>query len=127
MTPNMQRRDFLWSAGISSGGFAFPPKARCLFAEDAARRGWRTFKVTTRVEVLRPSGATPVWLPAACIEETPFQKTLANKFNAEGGSAHIVEKRADGLGIVAATFPAGVKPVLTLTNRISTKDYGRGA
>jgi transglutaminase-like putative cysteine protease len=35
----------------------------------------------------------------------------------------MVESRADGLGIIAAEFPAGVKPVVTLTSRVATKNY----
>lgn len=64
-----------------------------------------------------------MWLPVALIGKTPFQKTLSNDFRAEGGTADIVERRADGLGIVAAEFAAGVKPVLTLTSRVATKNY----
>ena len=97
-------------------------KTECLLAEDATSGGWRTFEVKTRVEMLESSGATRVWLPAALIGMTPFQKTLSNDFRAEGGTARIVEGRADWLGIVAAEFPAGVKPVLTLTSRIATKN-----
>ena len=82
---------------------------------------WRTFEVTTRVEVLKPSGATRVWLPAALL--APFQRTLANDFKAEGGTAELVENKADVLGIVVAEFPAGVKPAVTLTSRIITRDY----
>ena len=118
----MNRRDFLRTAGVVSASLAFPKTAR-LFAEDAGADGWRTFEVTTRVEVLKSSGATRVWLPAALIRETPFQKTLSNGFSAEGGTARIVEGRDDGLGIIAAEFPAGVKPVLTLTSRVATKNY----
>jgi transglutaminase-like putative cysteine protease len=54
--------------------------------------------------------------------ETPFQKTLANTFNCEGGTVKVVESKTDGLGIIAAEFPAGVKPLLTVTSRISTKN-----
>jgi transglutaminase-like putative cysteine protease len=79
--------------------------------------------VTTRVEVLKPSGVTKVWLPAALSIETPFQKTVSNTFNADGGTARMVGTKADGLAMVAADFPAGVKPVLTLTTRVATKHY----
>ena len=82
---------------------------------------WRTFEVTTRVEVLKPSGTTRVWLPAALL--APFQRTLANDFKAEGGTAELVENKADVLGIVVAEFPAGVKPAVTLTSRITTRNY----
>jgi transglutaminase-like putative cysteine protease len=117
----MNRRDFLRSAGAASASLALT-KTECLLAEDAMSGGWRTFEVKTRVEMLKSSGATRVWLPAALIGMTPFQKTLSNEFSAEGGTARIVEGRADGLGIVAAEFPAGVKPVLTLTSRVATKN-----
>jgi transglutaminase-like putative cysteine protease len=118
----MNRRDFLRSAGIASASLAIPGKMR-LFAESAAPGSWRTFEVTTRVEALTSPSATRVWLPAALISETPFQRTLANRFHAEGGVAKMVESKIDALGIVAAEFPVGVKPVLTLTSRIATRNY----
>jgi transglutaminase-like putative cysteine protease len=118
----MNRRDFLRSAGIASASLAFPKSAR-LFADSAMPHLWRTFELTTRVEVLGTSGVTRVWIPAALLRETPFQRTIANRFHAEGGSAKMVENTADAMGMVAAQFPAGVKPVLTLTSRIATKDY----
>src|ERR1700682_5247967 len=117
----MNRRDFLRTAGVVSASLAFPKTAR-MFAEDAGSDAWRTFEVTTRVEVLKPSGPTRVWRPAALIRETPYQKTLANKFSAEGGAAEMVEHKNDALGIIAAKYPAGAAPVLTLTSRVSTKN-----
>lgn len=118
----MNRRHFLQSAGVVSAGIAIPNTGR-LFADNLPSGEWRTFEVKTRVEILKPSGKTQVWLPAALLGETPFQKTLSNEYSAEGGTAKIVEGRADRLGIVAATFPAGVKPVLTVTSRVATRNY----
>jgi transglutaminase-like putative cysteine protease len=76
----------------------------------------------TRVEVLKPAGTTRIWVPGALVSETPYQKTLANTFNAPGGQAHFVERPDDSLGIVAATFPADVAPVLTVMSRIATRN-----
>jgi transglutaminase-like putative cysteine protease len=118
----MNRRDFLGSAGIATASLVFA-KAGCLFSQSLTMGSWRTFEVTTRVEVLKPSGTTRIWLPSALISQAPFQKTLANTFNCEGGTAKIVESKADALGIVAAEFPAGVRPILTLTSRIATKNW----
>jgi transglutaminase-like putative cysteine protease len=117
----MNRRDFLRSAGVVSASLTLPKTAR-LFALGETPGAWRTFEVTTRVEVLKSSGTTLVWLPAALIRETPYQKTLSNNFNAEGGTAEIVERKADALGIVSAKYPAGVKPILVLTSRIATRN-----
>jgi transglutaminase-like putative cysteine protease len=120
----MDRRRFLQSAGALSATLAFPKAARALTFGVPAGEPWRTFEVTTRVEVLKPSGVTRVWLPAALIRDTPFQKTLANDYRAEGGTVELVKKdAADSLGIVSATFPEGVRPVLTLTSRAATRGY----
>jgi len=118
----MNRRDFLRSAGITSASLVLAKNAR-LFAEGVKPNRWRTFELTTRAEILTSSGTTRVWLPTALIEETPYQRTLANHFNAAGGTAKMVESKTDALGIVTAEFPAGVKPVLTLTSRIATRNY----
>jgi transglutaminase-like putative cysteine protease len=118
----MKRREFLRHTGTICAGLTFS-KAIPLFAETSASSGWRMFEVTTRVEVLKPSGPTHIWLPAALIRNTPFQKTLANKFTAAGGTAKLSESGVDSLGIISATYPEHAKPVLELTSRVSLKNY----
>jgi len=118
----MNRREFLRSAGIASAALAYSGTQR-VFAFDAKPQGWRTFEITTRVEVLNPAGATRIWLPTALLGNTPFQRTLSNQFTAEGGSAKLMTAEMDSLGMVVAHFPAGVPPVLTLTSKVSTRDY----
>ena len=118
----MNRRDFLWSTGVFSASLAFP-KVERRFARGSAVDQWRTFEVTTRVEVLKPSGTTRIWLPAPLISETPFQKTLSTRFQPDGGTTKVIENKPDALGIVTAEFPSGVKPVLTFTSRVATKNY----
>ncbi len=117
----MKRRDFLISATVASAGLAFS-KAEYLFAGDAPSGAWRTFDVTTHVEVLKPSGITRIWVPAALISPTPFQKTLSNRFEAPGGKVKLVKIKAESLGIVSAEFPAGAKPTLTVTSRVATQN-----
>src|SRR6266568_316076 len=118
----MNRREFLRSAGIVSAALACSD-AKQIFALNTETHGWRTFEITTRIEVVNPSGVTRVWLPAALLGATPFQKTISNEFSAVGGSAELVTSKADSLGIVAAQFPSGVAPVLILTSRVATRDY----
>lgn len=118
----MNRRDFLTYASGAAAALSLSRVDKA-FALNPLPAGWRTFEVTTRVEVLKPSGATRVWLPAALLGTTPFQRTLANDFKAEGGAAKLVEDKTDALGIIAAEFPAGVKPTITLTSRVATRNY----
>ncbi|HUA01926.1 MAG TPA: transglutaminase domain-containing protein [Candidatus Aquilonibacter sp.] len=117
----MNRRDFLRSAGIVSAGLALPG-TKYLFAKDGASVEWRTFDLTTNVEVLKPAGATRVWVPTTLINPTPFQRTISATYHAEGGHAKLYKSSTDSLGIVAAEFPAGVPPVLTVKNRVATRN-----
>jgi hypothetical protein len=83
---------------------------------------WRTFDVTTQVEVLKPAGITRVWVPTPLTAETPYQKALGNTWKAEGGSVVFQTDPKYAAGILSAAWPAGQKPLLTLTSRFSTKD-----
>lgn len=118
----MNRREFLTYASTAVVS-AVLPKSAWASLHESVSTGWRTFEVTTRVEVLKPSGPTRIWLPAALLAETPFQKTLANDFKAEEGATKLVQSPADGLGIVVADFAAGARPAMTITSRIATKNY----
>jgi transglutaminase-like putative cysteine protease len=115
----MNRREFVHAASFVSAGLAFA-RPESVYAQSA---GWRTFEVTTRVEVLKPSGTTHVWLPMALIGGTPYQKTVANTFKCEGGAARTFESEAGALGIIAAEFSPGVRPIVTVTSRVATRNW----
>jgi transglutaminase-like putative cysteine protease len=119
----MNRRTFLQSTGAICAGLA-ATKSIPVFADTLqSGAGWQAFEVTARVEVLKPSGPTHIWLPAALIRDTPFQRTHANKFSAEGGTAQFSKDKPNALGIISASYPANAKPVLTLTSQVSLKNY----
>jgi transglutaminase-like putative cysteine protease len=119
----MHRRDFLRSAGIVTAGLAWPG-SRPSLAGTSSPAGWRTFEIVTRAEVLDPSGPTRVWVPAPLAADTPYQKTISTSFKAEGGTAKLTaDKGLDSIAMVAAEFPPGVPPVLTVTSRASTRGY----
>ena len=118
----MDRRDFLKALGVISSGLATFAR-QDLFAKSGVPADWRTFEVIARVEVLKPSGTTRIWVPTPLITAAPFQEVASNTFESEGRTAKIFEHRTEALGIIAAEFPAGVKPILTLTSRVTTRNW----
>ncbi len=118
----MNRRDCLKALGVISSGLATSTRED-LWAKSVMAAEWRTFEVVARIEVLKPSGTTRIWVPTPLITATPFQKTAANTFECEGGTAKILEQRTEALGIIAAEFPAGAKPILTLRSRAATRNW----
>jgi transglutaminase-like putative cysteine protease len=119
----MNRRNFLQSTGAICAGLAVTESMPVLADALRSDAKWRTFEVTTRVEVLKPREVTHIWLPSALIRDTPFQRTHANRFSAESGSAELTEDKRNALGIVSATYPANARPVLTLTSQVSLKNH----
>ncbi|MBL0140558.1 MAG: transglutaminase domain-containing protein [Betaproteobacteria bacterium] len=117
----MQRRNFLRLAGLASTGLVLPAAVSRAFAQSPADR-WRTFEVTTRVEVVKPAGKTRVWLPTPLTVDTPYQKSLGSTFKAEGAEGSAASDPAWGLGMVWTEWAEGAKPVLTLVSRFATRD-----
>ena len=118
----MNRRIFLGASGSICTGFTLS-RAVPVLAHTLSPSEWRTFEVVTKVELLKPSGMSHIWLPAALMRDTPYQRTLSNNFAADGGTARLSKDKQDALGIVSATYPANAKPALTLTSRVSLKNY----
>jgi|RhiMetdeSRZDD1v2_1073273.scaffolds.fasta_scaffold24956_5 transglutaminase-like putative cysteine protease len=83
---------------------------------------WRTFEITTRAEVLNPSGVTRVWLPIPSVD-SEYQKTLGSQWS---GNARLMQAVTDGkygASMLYAEFPDGEKaPVVELTSRFGTQD-----
>jgi len=118
----MDRRLFLKS-GTATVAFAALP--RISFAQQLPfepRPGaWRTYEIITRVEVLRPAGATRAWVPVPSVEGD-YQKIVSNTWSGNGG-AQLARDGKYGAGMVAAEWSATEKaPVLEVVSTFSTRN-----
>jgi transglutaminase-like putative cysteine protease len=125
----MQRRSFLRAGAAASLLGALP---RVSFSQqlpyDPKPGGWRTFEITTRVEVLKPEGMTRVWVPVPSID-SEYQKVVGNTWSGNG-SARLASDGKYGANMVAAEWSAGEKaPVLEVVSTFSTinraTDFGK--
>lgn len=84
---------------------------------------WRTFDVTTTVQLRDARGAAAsAWLPVASLD-TPWQRTLDTQWSGNGVDARLAADGETGARVLVARFPAGdTAPALTLTQRIQTKN-----
>jgi transglutaminase-like putative cysteine protease len=97
----MNRRDFLKhglsvSAGVALSGLPrFSPFAR---ANDAK---WRTFEVTTRIEIADPVGAGRAWVPVPLMNNTDYFKREPDSWSGNYKSVREVQTDnvGDGIGI----------------------------
>jgi transglutaminase-like putative cysteine protease len=113
----MERRVFLKSSAAMAAVSALP------WREALAAADWRTYEVTTRVEVLKPQGVSRVWLPVPTID-TDWQKVIGNSWSGNAAQAKVLSDGKYGVGMLYAEWRAGEQqPVLELTSRFATRDH----
>jgi len=82
---------------------------------------WRTFDVTTRVNILNKNGATKVWLPLPGLN-TAWQRTLSNS-HSSNGNTRIHKDVFEGTLMLFSEFDASVdKPFVEITSRVATQN-----
>lgn len=113
----MERRVFLKSSAAMAAVSALP------WREALAAADWRTYEVTTRVEILKPQGVSRVWLPVPTIDDTDWQKVIGNSWSGNAAQAQVLNDGKYGVGMLYAEWRAGEQqPLLELTHRFATRD-----
>ena len=119
----MHRREFFRVAAVASAATMTFPGRRALAWAAAGDGPWRTYELTTRVEVPNASGPVRVWVPVPLTVATGYQRPLGNTFTAEaGGTARLIDDKSRGFGFVSAAWPAGAAPRLSVVSRVQTRD-----
>jgi transglutaminase-like putative cysteine protease len=117
----MDRRAFLKTTALTSVAASFARLPNVWAATEASP--WRAFEVTTRIEILKPTGVTRAWVPLPLSEDTDYQKTLGRTWNGNADVARAVRDPRYGAAFVAAEWEVGTAaPVLEVVSRIATRD-----
>jgi transglutaminase-like putative cysteine protease len=120
----MDRRSFLKSGTLIPIAAAMPAAsfAQQLPFEPRQAEKWRSFEVTTRVEILFPEGASRVWLPVPSVN-TGWQRTLDNAWSGNAATMQLLHDGKYGAGMFYAEWPNAEKnPVVELYSRFATRD-----
>ncbi|BDT71932.1 hypothetical protein os4_14600 [Comamonadaceae bacterium OS-4] len=124
--PQAARRQFMKNSAVALASAALPavnfaqtvPAAERQFSPKPA--AWRTFEVTTRVDIAKPQGATRLWLPVPSIN-SEWQQSLESSYSSNG-SARMEDDNATGARMLFVDFAADqAKPFVELTSRIRTR------
>lgn len=84
---------------------------------------WRTYELTTRVEILNPEGETQVWLPIPAFSGDGWIKPGETTFETKSGKAEIVQDPKSGARLLHVAWPAN-EPQLEVTavSRFTARD-----
>ena len=84
---------------------------------------WRSFEITTRVEILKPDGAVRAWIPLPSFEDASWMRPVSSSWEA---STEKTRKHVDpvyGAEMVVAEWETGsAAPKMEVTARFTTRD-----
>src|SRR3569832_2502428 len=118
----MQRRDFLKPSAALTAGAVWPASQAMAAFDPSPEDGWRSFEVTHRVEVLKPHGATRVWLPLPSMQELVWIRPMGNLWQGDADRAQLLRDRKRGVDMLYGEWAPEKKPVLEVTSRFATRD-----
>jgi transglutaminase-like putative cysteine protease len=121
-------RRALLRGGCAGAAAALLPLHVRAQTQDTARRfepqvgAWRTFELTTTINVASVKGATRLWLPVPDVDGD-YQRSLDNSWTGNAGSARLVSDSARGVRMLYAEFPETVAaPALQLVSKVQTRN-----
>jgi len=126
----MQRRHFIRLSTLTpllgAGAFTSLAGARALPA-GADAQGWRSYDITTTVDLSERTGMGRVWvpLPAQQLADASgaYQRVVDTRFDAPGAKqAHVVTGTAGARMLAVEWTDANAPQQLTLTNRVQLRD-----
>jgi transglutaminase-like putative cysteine protease len=121
-----QRRVLLKAAGALALVGAMP---RLVLAdEQPAERhfspqpsDWKSYEVTTRVELQHAGGPSTVWVPLPTID-TEWQRTLSNNWSGNASKVQVGTDPRYGAKYLVAEFDGSAPPRLDVVSRVQTRN-----
>jgi len=122
----MQRRRFLRSMVATSAALAAPRVAGALpmldpFSPQPDR--WRTFDLTTTIELAGASGPAAAWIPVPAVSAATWIKPAASRWKTNATSVKLVHDPVSATAMVYAQWTASATvPSIEIVSRVATRD-----
>ncbi len=119
----MLRREFLRSGAALTVVAALPRGAVADTSFAPKPDAWRKFEITTRIEIVKPSGKAQAWLPLPAVAEPDWTQPLGNEWTTNAKSAVLKRNVKYGAQMLHVEWADGEPaPVVEVVSRIETRD-----
>jgi transglutaminase-like putative cysteine protease len=113
----MDRRAFLATTAAGAAAASLP------WGGALAQGGWRTFEVTTRVEIQRPSGVSRAWIPLPLAGASDWHRDHGDSWSGNAARAEVMRDPKYGVEMLYVEWPAAQgAPHIEVTSRFATRD-----
>jgi len=119
---SLHRRDLLKAGIVASVAIGAPggASAQTVFAPRPGE--WRSFAVTSRIEIARPNGRTQAWVPLPSINESDWFRSLGSEWTGNGAST-VLQEPTYGAQMLQVAWADGTDScIVEVTSRIATRD-----
>jgi transglutaminase-like putative cysteine protease len=119
---HFDRRDILRTCAAFSLTAALPRLAAAegIFAPRPGR--WRSFEITTKLEIVQVAGTTQAWIPLPSVNEKDWFRSEGSRWTTNGQATQARDPRY-GAEMLHVEWAAGeTAPVVEVTSKISTQD-----
>ncbi|MFO1403428.1 MAG: transglutaminase domain-containing protein [Azonexus sp.] len=83
---------------------------------------WRTYEITTTVQLRRALGPTRLWLPLPLNQDMLFQRTLGHSWKGNPETASLRRLPDGDLEVFHCEWSSGAEPQMKLTTTVTTAD-----
>lgn len=124
------RRTLLQGAALSSLAATLPTPSFGQATFDPRPGAWRTFQITTRLEVVAPAGASQAWVPLPSVNESAWFQSNGSLWRTNGTPVVRRDGKYDAQMLHVAWGEGERAPVVEVVSNIAARDRaiepGRG-
>lgn len=119
----LNRRDFFVTAAAATAVVALPAGFTRAASFDPQPGPWRSFRVTTRLDLPAVDGPAQAWIPLPSLEAADWMRPDGDEWAGNAASTEIVTDPHYGARMLHATFaPGAAAPAIEVVSSFSTRD-----
>lgn len=119
----MFTRRTLLASGLSVSALALLPRGAAAAGFDPKPGTWRSFEITTQIDVKVPAGSNQAWVPLPSVAETAWCKPDGNTWTTNAARAVVERDPRWGAQMLHLTWKDGeAAPAATVVSKILTQD-----
>lgn len=116
------RRDLLKGGAALSLASQLPGSARAILNFDPEPGQWRSFAVTTRIEIAKPAGRTQAWIPLPSVNEKNWMRSTGSEWTTNGKAALARDPHYGAEMLHVDWSPSEPVPVVEVVSKIATQN-----
>jgi transglutaminase-like putative cysteine protease len=119
----MNRRDALHAGLLASLAAVLPRNAAAQSSFAPRPDNWRSFEITTRLDLEKAQSAAQAWIPLPAVNEPEWTRPLGNSWSTNARTAVVERDSKYGAQMLHLEWePAADPPMAEVTSRFSTRD-----